>query len=60
MQSYKSEGAAALHLNEALAYLFQSLDDTVEGHRQHELRDIIGMCVTPFMRRAPDEDEDPD
>jgi hypothetical protein len=59
-QRYRSEAAAALHLNEAIAYLFQSLDDSMEGHRQIMLRDIIGMGVTPFMRRAADEDEDPE
>lgn len=59
-QRYKSEAAAALHLNEALNYLFQSLDDRVEGHNQRMLRDIIGMGVTPFLRRAADEDEDPE
>jgi hypothetical protein len=57
--AYSSEAAAAIHLNEALAYLFQSIDDTHEPHQYQRLKEILQMGVGPFMLKVEGEDEDP-
>ncbi len=58
--AYASEAGAAWHLNQAMAYFYQSIEDTHEPHQYQRLKEILQMGVGPFMLKLEGEDEDPE
>jgi hypothetical protein len=55
---YKSEAAAARHLNEALIYFYQAIEDEHEPHQYQRLKEVLQMSVGILMHGNQYEDSD--